>query len=192
MHAQSGEKPVTTAGRARHWRLERGMIDSAGRIAPAAAGDELAVLTLDVADQSTNVLSQEVLREFDQLLSEISQQPFAGLIIRSGKPAGFIAGADVREFQKISDAARAAELARAGQHVYNRLAQLPFPAAAVIHGFCLGGGLELALACRYRIAREDASTRLGLPEVRLGIHPGFAGSIRLPRLIGHLPALDLM
>lgn len=190
--AHGGERQATSPGRMRHWRLERGAVDSAGRIVPAAPGEEIAVLTLDLADQSANVLSQEVLREFDQSLAELSSQPLTGLIIRSGKPGGFILGADVREFQKITDAARAAELARAGQHVYNRLAQLPFPSVAVIHGFCLGGGLELALACRYRVAREDPGTRLGLPEVRLGIHPGFAGSIRLPRLIGHLPALDLM
>jgi len=192
MHAQSGERQASTTGRMRHWRLERGAIDSAGRIVPAETGSEIGVLTLDVADQSTNVLSQEVLRELDQLLAELASQPLAGLIVRSGKPGGFIAGADVREFQKITDAARAAELAHAGQQVYNRLEQLPFPAVAAIHGFCLGGGLELALACRYRVARDDPGTRLGLPEVRLGIHPGFGGSIRLPPLIGHLPALDLM
>lgn len=158
--------------------------------------DDIATLTLDVAEQSANVLSHEVLAEFDTALAGLAGQALAGLIIRSGKASGFIAGADVREFQRLTDPARAAELARTGQQVLNRLAQLPFPSVALIHGFCLGGGLELALACTYRIARDDEAaapaTRLGLPEVRLGIHPGFAGSVRLPALIGHLPALDMM
>jgi len=154
--------------------------------------DEVATLTLDVAEQSANVLSHEVLRELDQALVDLEDKPLKGLIVASGKASGFIAGADVREFEKITDPARAAELARAGQHVFNRLAALPFPTVAVIHGYCLGGGLELALACRYRIAHDDPGTRLGLPEVRLGIHPGFAGTVRLPKLIGHLAALNLM
>ena len=153
---------------------------------------EHALLTLDVAGQSANVLSQEVLNELDRCLGEIETKPLKGVIIRSGKASGFIAGADVREFEKIADPARAAELAGLGQRVLARLAAMPFPSVAVIHGFCLGGGLELALACTWRIAREDGNARLGLPEVRLGIHPGFAGTLRLPPLVGHLAALDLM
>lgn len=151
-----------------------------------------ALLTLDVAGQSANVLSQEVLQELERQLTELENQPLRGLIIRSGKASGFIAGADVREFEKIADPARAAELAQLGQQVLARLAGLPFPSVAVIYGFCLGGGLELALACTYRLVREDAGTRLGLPEVRLGIHPGFAGTRRLPPLVGDLAALDMM
>ena len=161
-----------------HWRLDY--------------FSDLAMLTLDVAGQSANVLSQEVLNELGHILSEIDTKPLQGVIIRSGKTNGFIAGADVREFVAINDTARAAELAQLGQHVFSLIAGLPFPSVAVIHGFCLGGGLELALACTYRIAREDSATRLGLPEVRLGIHPGFAGTVRLPPLVGELPALDLM
>lgn len=153
---------------------------------------DYALLTLDVVGQSANVLSQEVLSEFDQRLEEIEFQPLKGLILRSAKASGFIAGADVREFEKISDPAKAAELAHLGQNVLAHLAALPFPSVAVIHGFCLGGGLELALACTYRIAREDPGTRLGLPEVRLGIHPGFAGTVRLPPLVGDFAALDMM
>ncbi len=162
----------------KHWRLEY--------------DTDHAVLTLDVEGQSANVLSQEVLNEFDQRLDEIEGKPLKGLIIRSGKASGFIAGADVREFVTITDPVRAAELAQLGQQVFTHLAGLPFPSVAVIHGFCLGGGLELALACTFRIARDDTSTRLGLPEVRLGIHPGFAGTVRLPPLVGDLPALDMM
>jgi len=164
--------------RYRHWQLE--------------IADTQAQLTLDVAGQSANTLSREVLAELEQVLVELAPQYLRGLILRSAKPGGFIAGADVREFEKITDALQATELARNAQRVFAQLAALPFPSVALIHGYCLGGGLELALACTYRVAHEDAATRLGLPEVRLGIHPGFAGTLRLPALIGDLPALDLM
>ncbi|BAU50390.1 crotonase [Sulfurifustis variabilis] len=176
----------------RHWRIELGAVDSAGRLVAADAERQLALLTLDVEGQSANTLSQEVLREFDVVLSEIAGRPLRGVILRSGKPSGFVVGADVREFEHLSDASQAAGLARLAQEIFNRLEALPYPSVALIHGYCLGGGLELALACRYRIGREDAATRLGLPEVKLGIHPGFAGTVRAPRLIGHLAALDLM
>lgn len=154
--------------------------------------DGIADLVLDVPERSHNVLSREVLAELDQVLATIEGQPLRGLIIRSGKPRGFIAGADVHEFRRISDAARAAELTRAGQLVLRRLHLLPYPTLALIHGPCLGGGLELALACSYRIASDSDRTTLGLPEVKLGIHPGFGGTVRLPALIGPLPALSLM
>jgi 3-hydroxyacyl-CoA dehydrogenase/enoyl-CoA hydratase/3-hydroxybutyryl-CoA epimerase len=176
----------------RHWRLEFGQIDSVGCLTAAEPDEEIALLTLDVADQSTNVLSREVVEELERLLGSIATRHVRGAIVRSAKPSGFVAGADVREFGKITDAVEAAELARQGQGVLDRLQALPFPSVALIHGFCLGGGFELALACTYRIARDDSATRLGLPEVRLGIHPGFAGTVRLPERIGHLPALDLM
>jgi 3-hydroxyacyl-CoA dehydrogenase / enoyl-CoA hydratase / 3-hydroxybutyryl-CoA epimerase len=169
---------MNDATRAGHWRLEE--------------RDGALILTLDAVDQNANVLSAAVLQELDQQLADIEGREAKGLIIRSGKRNGFIVGADVYEFQKISDSARAAELARAGQLVFNRLEKLKMPTVAVIHGNCLGGGLEMALACTYRVAREDEGTRLGLPEVRLGIHPGFGGTVRLPPLIGHFAALDLM
>ena len=162
----------------KHWQLE--------------LVDERAIATLDVAGASANVLSREVLQEFDDIIVGLKNKPLTGLIIRSDKDSGFVAGADVREFQPIDDSTRAAELARTGQQVFNRLADLPFPTVAVIHGYCLGGGLELALACTYRVARDDVGTRLGLPEVRLGINPGFAGTVRLRPLVGDVAALDLM
>ena len=154
--------------------------------------DDIADLVLDVPDKRHNVLSREVLGELDQLLAILETRPLRGLVIRSGKPQGFAAGADVHEFRRILDAARAAELTRAGQMVLARLAGLPYPSVAVIHGPCLGGGLELALACSYRVACDDERTSLALPEVKLGIHPGFGGTIRLPALVGPLPALSLM
>jgi 3-hydroxyacyl-CoA dehydrogenase/enoyl-CoA hydratase/3-hydroxybutyryl-CoA epimerase len=154
--------------------------------------DDIAWLALDVAGQSANVLSSAVLDEFDRQLKLIGDKTLTGLVIYSAKASGFIAGADVREFQRINDSESAAQLARRGQEILNRLQQLPFPSVAAIHGFCLGGGTELALACTYRVAREDAGTRIGLPEVRLGIHPGFAGTVRLPPLVGDLAALDMI
>ncbi len=154
--------------------------------------DDVVILDLDVADQSANVLSGEVLRELDELLKGLANESKKGLILRSAKKKDFILGANVKEFGNIETAEKAAELARRGQIVFDRLEALPFPTVAVIHGNCLGGGCELVLACDYRVAREDAGTRLGLPEVRLGIHPGFGGTIRLPRLIGDIAALDLM
>ena len=161
-----------------HWRLEE--------------RDDAALVSLDVAGASANVLSQAVLKEFEQILTHLETTPYTGVIIRSAKPHGFIVGADVTEFEKFTDVDRAAELARTGQRLFGRIAALAYPSVAVIHGNCLGGGLELALACTYRVAREDEATRLGLPEVRLGINPGLGGTVRLPRLIGHLAALDLM
>ncbi len=161
----------------RHWRIEENL--------------NIATLTLDVEDASANILSHAVLDEFDKLLTELAAKPLNGVILRSAK-SSFIVGADVTEFRNISDSARAADLARGGQHIFERLAKLPFPSVAVIHGHCLGGGLELALACTYRVAREDEATRFGLPEVKLGIHPGFGGTVRLPPLVGDLNALNLM
>ena len=161
----------------RHWRTEENL--------------NIATLTLDVEGANANVLSHGVLDELDQLLTALAEKSLAGVILRSAK-GSFIVGADVTEFRNIGDSARAADLARGGQHIFTRLAKLPFPTVAVIHGHCLGGGLELALACTYRVAREDEGTRLGLPEVKLGIHPGFGGTVRLPPLVGDLTALNLM
>lgn len=149
-------------------------------------------LNLNKADTQTNVLSREVMTELDSLLTTIEKQPPAGIIFTSAKVGGFIAGADVSEFSKIKDEDTALQLIHLGQSVLNRIAALKTPTLALIHGFCLGGGLELALACRYRVALDAASTRLGLPEVRLGIHPGFGGTVRLPPLVGALVAMDLM
>jgi len=153
--------------------------------------NNISTVTIDVEGASANTLSHEVLDELDKILDRLAARELEGVIFRSAK-SSFIVGADVNEFRRIGDSAQAADLARSGQHLLNKLAGLPFPTVAVIHGHCLGGGLELALACRYRVAREDEGTRLGLPEVRLGIHPGFAGTVRLPPLVGDFTALNLM
>jgi 3-hydroxyacyl-CoA dehydrogenase/enoyl-CoA hydratase/3-hydroxybutyryl-CoA epimerase len=154
--------------------------------------DEIAWLTLDRVDSGTNSLSREVLDELDAILTVLNGELPKALVIRSGKENGFIAGADVREFTQIADRDQALALIQRGQDILGRIEALPLPTLALIDGFCLGGGLELALACRYRIASDDPATKLGLPEVQLGIHPGFGGTLRLTRLIGPLSGLELM
>jgi 3-hydroxyacyl-CoA dehydrogenase/enoyl-CoA hydratase/3-hydroxybutyryl-CoA epimerase len=154
--------------------------------------DNIAWLHFDKAGAGTNVLSTGVLKELDRHIQAIRAQNPRGLVILSDKKNGFIAGADIEEFTRIKSEAQALELIHLGQSVFNHLAELTFPTVACIHGFCLGGGTELSLACRYRVARDDPGTRLGLPEVRLGIHPGFGGSVRLTPLVGGIKAMDLM
>jgi 3-hydroxyacyl-CoA dehydrogenase/enoyl-CoA hydratase/3-hydroxybutyryl-CoA epimerase len=155
-------------------------------------GDRVAWLVCDTPGTSTNVLSAAVLGDLAAQLAEVATIRPAGVVIRSAKAAGFIAGADIKEFLKIRSPEEGYELVRAGQAVLQTLADLPCPSAAALHGFALGGGLELALACTYRVAADDVTLSLGLPEVLLGIHPGFGGTVRSVQLIGVRPALDLM
>ena len=162
------------------WRLE------------TPGGGAIGVLTIDAPGQKVNVLSGDVLAELGAQLERIPHLGLSGLVITSGKPRTFIAGADVREIQAIHDPEEGALAAARGQAIFQRLASLAIPTLAAIDGLCLGGGTELALACRYRVASDFERTFLGLPEVRLGILPGFGGSTRLPRLIGVPAALDLI
>ena len=166
---------------------------------PAAAAwtlahdaDGIAWLTLDKPNTSANVLSGPVLVELDALLGQLEAQRPRGLVLISGKKSGFIAGADIREFTALEDEAAGYALIRRGQAVFDRLEALPCPTVAAIHGFALGGGLETALACRYRVAVADERLSLGLPEVQLGLHPGFGGTVRTVRLIGVRPAMEMM
>jgi len=166
--------------------------------ASAAAGwtletdaQQIAWLTFDKPESSVNVLSQAALAELDRLLQGLQGNPPRGLVIRSAKPSGFIAGADIREFPSLQ-ANDALELVRQGQRTFDRIESLPCPSVAAIQGFALGGGLELALACRYRVAVGDSKLNLGLPEVQLGVHPGFGGTVRSVRLLGVRAAMDLM
>ena len=147
-------------------------------------------LIIDRKGSSANTLSEAVISELDLVLGLIEKDQPKGLVIRSSKPSGFIAGADVSEFAGAKDeAAVANRIARAHQ-VIDRLEALPFATVAVAHGFCLGGGLEVALACKRRIAIEGAS--FGFPEVMLGLHPGLGGTARLPRLISPIQAMTMM
>lgn len=149
-------------------------------------------LHLDQKETKTNILSKSVLEALDRQLTQLATENPKGLVILSDKKQGFIAGADITEFTALREVAEAHTWVQRVHEIFNRLAGLPFPTVAAIHGYCLGGGLELALACRYRVAAESPETQLGLPEVKLGIHPGYGGSVRLPRVIGTLPALEMM
>ncbi|WP_133000871.1 3-hydroxyacyl-CoA dehydrogenase NAD-binding domain-containing protein [Luteimonas arsenica] len=154
--------------------------------------DGVVLLTFDRAGESVNTFAQEVLVELDTLLERLALDPPKALVLRSGKAKGFIAGADIREFAEFDARGTIGDTIRRGQQVFQRLADLPCPTVAAIHGFCMGGGTEISLACRYRIASNDPSTRIGLPEVKLGIYPGWGGSVRLPRLVGTPAAMDMM
>jgi 3-hydroxyacyl-CoA dehydrogenase/enoyl-CoA hydratase/3-hydroxybutyryl-CoA epimerase len=175
--------PLNSSARAngvtpwRHWKLK-------------TDEDGTAWLVIDKQGAGANTLSEDVISELDDVLATIEREAPKGLVIRSGKSGGFIAGADIGEFR---DAAKVADietrLTRA-HAIIDRLDRLKLPTVAVIHGYCLGGGLELALACDYRIAIDDAS--LGFPEVLLGLHPGLGGTIRLTRLINPLQAMTSM
>jgi 3-hydroxyacyl-CoA dehydrogenase/enoyl-CoA hydratase/3-hydroxybutyryl-CoA epimerase len=154
--------------------------------------DQIIWLSLDYADGGTNILTKDVLQELKEILENLQSANATGLILNSKKSNGFLAGADITEFTALKTSEAAFEKLRFGQTVFDLIEKLPFPSLALIHGFCLGGGMELALACTYRVAENSAKCKLGLPEVRLGIHPGYGGTVRLPELIGDLPALQLM
>lgn len=150
-------------------------------------------LSLDKANASTNTLNEAIFQEFEQILDDVvAQASVKGLIIQSAKSASFILGADIEQFTQLASVDAAFQLIRRGQLLYDKLAGLTIPTVALIDGLCLGGGLELALACDYRVAEDSSKTRLGLPEVMLGIHPGWGGSVRLPALIGAPKAMDLI
>ncbi|MEP7243504.1 MAG: 3-hydroxyacyl-CoA dehydrogenase NAD-binding domain-containing protein [Gammaproteobacteria bacterium] len=154
--------------------------------------DDIVWLTLDKPGTSANVLSRSVLEELGQLIDPLMADSPKGVVIRSGKASGFVAGADIKEFTGFKSATDAYGLIRSGQRVLERLESLPCPTVAAINGFALGGGLELALACRYRVAVGDERLSLGLPEVQLGIHPGFGGTVRTVQLIGVKPAMEML
>ncbi len=162
-----------------HWKLNRDP-------------DGFARLTFDKAGTTTNTLSAAVLAELNEALDLLDREPPKGLVIASGKANGFIAGADIDEFGEVRTEADALALVKRGWDTFERLAAVRYPTLALIRGFCLGGGMELALACRYRVVVDEPSTRLGLPEVMLGIVPGWGGMKRLPRLAGAPAALDLL
>jgi 3-hydroxyacyl-CoA dehydrogenase/enoyl-CoA hydratase/3-hydroxybutyryl-CoA epimerase len=162
-----------------HWRI--------------ATDDEgIAWLHLDKHGAAQNTLSREVITELGTALEQIGRDRPAGLVIASDKPGNFIIGADINEFTTLTDRATTLELIQQAHRVFNRLADLPMPTVAMIDGYCLGGGTELSLACRYRVAADNDRTRLGLPEVMLGIHPGFGGTARLIEIIGAPAGMDLM
>jgi 3-hydroxyacyl-CoA dehydrogenase/enoyl-CoA hydratase/3-hydroxybutyryl-CoA epimerase len=153
-------------------------------------GDGIAWLLFDRAGSSANTLSADVIEEFDAVLAALEKERPAGLVIRSAKTSGFIAGADVNEFRGATDPQPVETAIGRAHAVIDRLEGLKIPTVAVIHGFCLGGGLEVALACQSRIAIDGA--RFGFPEVMLGLHPGLGGTARFTQLVNPMQAMTLM
>ena len=163
-----------------NWRLEKD-------------ADNVLWLYFDKQNASVNTIDKAVMLELSSIIDAFAHDTSCqGIIIASGKKTGFIAGADISVFNKFKDIDDAVGILTMGQDILNKLEGLKIPTVAMIDGFCLGGGLELALACRYRVAEESSKTRLGLPEVRLGIHPGWGGTVRLPRLVGALQGMNLV
>ncbi|MEH0758311.1 fatty acid oxidation complex subunit alpha FadJ [Vibrio sp. 16] len=156
--------------------------------------NDFAWLAIDVPGEKMNTLQAAFAEEMEEVFAQLDEKKSSikGLIIHSLKPDNFVAGADVRMLDACTTAAEAQALAEKGQQMFQHLSDLPYPVVAAIHGPCLGGGLELALACDYRVCTDSDKTRLGLPEVQLGLLPGSGGTQRLPRLIGLLPSLDLI
>lgn len=155
--------------------------------------DHIVWLTLDKANTTVNTLDFNVMDELSRIIDLLAaDNATKGVIIQSGKKSGFIAGADISAFTKFKDIEDAVSILKLGQDIISKLERLKIPTVAMIDGFCLGGGLELVLGCHYRIAEDGPKTRLGLPEVKLGIHPGWGGTVRLPRLIGGPNALNMI
>ncbi len=166
-----------------HWRLETGEAN-------------LAFLYFDKAHatgrENTNTFSSDALIELGEICTHLKANPLKAMVILSAKENGFAAGADIDEFTRFKSGADALAFTKLGNDVFDQVASLPFPTLAMIHGFCMGGGTELALACRYRIMDDGAKSKMALPEVMLGIVPGWGGAQRMPKLIGAAQALDLM
>src|SRR5438067_3161757 len=156
-------------------------------------GDGSLVLRFDVPDHSLNVITRKLMADLDAAFDAVAAQGRVPVLaLRSGKKSGFLAGADLNEFARVSSASEASALSGAGQKLFDKLAGLPTPTVAVIHGPCLGGGLEMALACDYRLVFDHPKTQLGLPEVLLGLIPGWGGTQRLPRVVGLERALQVI
>ena len=163
----------------KHWNLET---DS----------DGIAWLRIDKADSSANVLSTDVMMELDSVLKTLQAKPPRGLVVYSGKSSGFVMGADINEFTSIDTPERAYEVTRLGQQLFDKVERLDCPTIAAVNGFTMGGGLELVMAFDYRVALANKKKILGLPEVKLGLHPGFGGTVRAVQLCGVRPAMQLM
>ncbi len=170
---------MDSASNCTHWKLEHD-------------DHNIAWLHLDMADSKANLLSGAVLEELRSILDELAIDPPQGVIILSDKKTGFIFGADIKEFLELDDISQSQPFLDRGHEIMDKLEALPCPTVSMVKGMCLGGGMELSLACNYIVASDDASTRLGLPEIKLGIHPGYGGTVRSIQRCGPLPAMDLM
>lgn len=174
--ATGSDKPETSY---QHWQVERDR-------------DNIVWLSIDRDGESTNTLGEAVIEELGSILDELGSSLPEGLVLQSAKKSGFIAGADIREFGHFTDPAEVTTKVREAHAVFAKLESLSCPTVASVEGFCLGGGLELALCCQYIIARDRDDTRIGLPEVNLGIYPGFGGTVRLTERVGGLQGIQLM
>ena len=158
--------------------------------------DHVGWLTFDRPGSSVNVLTPRLMQELDALLSQLESRIANGqilaLIIRSGKEGAFVAGADVEAIAALSSATEARAASAEGQRIFRRVERLRVPTVAAIDGACMGGGTELILHCDYRVVSDRYSTAIGLPEVRLGILPGFGGTVKLPALVGMQNALGII
>jgi 3-hydroxyacyl-CoA dehydrogenase/enoyl-CoA hydratase/3-hydroxybutyryl-CoA epimerase len=163
----------------KHWNIET---DDAG----------IAWICFDKADSAVNVLSAEVMIELEATLQSFAQNPPHGLVIYSGKKSGFIMGADITEFSAVTSPELAYEVTRRGQKLFDQIEELACPTVSAINGFCLGGGLELAMSTDYRLAQPNKKPILGLPEVQLGLHPGFGGTVRVIQICGVRPGMQIM
>jgi 3-hydroxyacyl-CoA dehydrogenase/enoyl-CoA hydratase/3-hydroxybutyryl-CoA epimerase len=155
--------------------------------------NNIGLLTFDLPQERTNIFSTPVMDELNKVLDDLTQKgDLKCLLIQSAKKGIFVAGADIKEIVDIYDVEHGYTVSRKGHHVFNKLAALPYPTIAVINGACMGGGTELSLACTYRLATDNPRTKIALPEVNIGLHPGWGGTQRLPRLIGLQRSLDVI
>ncbi len=171
---------MSSAQQYKNWRLE-------------SDKDNILWLYFDKQNAAVNTLDRAVMSELSAIIDSLANDTqHKGLIIASAKTTGFIAGADISLFTQFKDINDAVQVLKRGQDILSAIEALKMPVVAMIEGFCLGGGLELVLSCHYRVVEEGAKTRLGLPEVKLGIHPGWGGTVRLPRLIGAPQAFNMI
>lgn len=153
---------------------------------------DVAVVTFDLPGEKVNKLSTPVMMRLKDVIEELNRGPYKAAVFFSGKEKIYIAGADIEEIRALTTKEQIESAVRGGQDIMNAIEDLKIPVIAAVHGACLGGGCEFIMACDYRIASDDPSTKIGLPEVQLGILPGFGGCVRMPRIIGLQAALDII
>lgn len=153
---------------------------------------EIAVVVFDLVGEKVNKFSTPVMMRLKEVLEELKKSSYKAVIFKSAKPKIFIAGADIEEIKSMTTKDQFEAAVKGGQDIMNMVEDLPMPTMAAIHGACMGGGCEFILSCDYRIASDDSSTKIGLPEIQLGILPGFGGTQRMPRVIGLQAALDII
>lgn len=174
----------------RHEKREGPMgIEGSVRIVP---NGDIAVVEFDLPGEKANKFSTPVMLRLKAVVNELRKSTFKAVIFKSNKSKIFIAGADIDEIRSMTTREQFNKALMAGQEIFNEIEDLPMPTIAAVHGACAGGGCEFIMACDWRIATDDPATRIGLPETKLGIIPGFGGCVRMPRIIGLQAALDII